>query len=420
MNMPILKVWLLQIGEPLPLDNTIKLMRTGLLAEELVCRGHEVTWWTAAFDHTSKKWQSIFEREQPVRLKQNYDIIGLKGIGYKRNISWQRYVDHRLVARDFAKKAVSQERPDVIVTSMPPHDLSHAAVTFAQKNKVPVIVDIRDPWPDAFFYGVHPLLQTGLRTALLYDFFMIKKALRKADSLIAATNPLLEWGLRYAQRQRSLSDEIFPLGYKKIRISDQKKLKDRFLSIENLLKNKFIVLYLGALSANYHNPFIVLAAAERLKEQEDVHFIIAGDGELYAPLKTAAEKLSNVTLTGWLNREEIEYVLSYAKVGVCPTTITVNQTSNKIYMYLSAGLPLISSFHGDSKEIVEQRKAGFYYEPNDLDSFVYYLRRLFQEKQLYQQMSINAARTYAELFDADKIYKAYADYVENSALAEKR
>src|SRR5688572_12390199 len=51
----IIKVWLVTAGEPLPLGKQEqRLLRAGLLARYLVAAGHEVTWWTSTFDHTSK------------------------------------------------------------------------------------------------------------------------------------------------------------------------------------------------------------------------------------------------------------------------------------------------------------------------------------------------------------------------------
>lgn len=46
-----MNIWLIQIGEILPLEEKAKKMRTALLADKLVERGYSVLWWTSAFDH---------------------------------------------------------------------------------------------------------------------------------------------------------------------------------------------------------------------------------------------------------------------------------------------------------------------------------------------------------------------------------
>lgn len=39
-----LNVWLVQTGEPLPLKGNVRKMRTGLIADKLLERGHSVYW----------------------------------------------------------------------------------------------------------------------------------------------------------------------------------------------------------------------------------------------------------------------------------------------------------------------------------------------------------------------------------------
>ena len=51
-----MNVWLVTIGEQLPIKQGIRKLRTAYLAEELIERGHTITWWTSAFDHLKKKW----------------------------------------------------------------------------------------------------------------------------------------------------------------------------------------------------------------------------------------------------------------------------------------------------------------------------------------------------------------------------
>jgi len=52
-----MRVWLLTIGEPVPLGAGARdrLHRTGAFARYLVSRGHQVVWWTSAFDHFRKQ-----------------------------------------------------------------------------------------------------------------------------------------------------------------------------------------------------------------------------------------------------------------------------------------------------------------------------------------------------------------------------
>ena len=96
-----MNIWLIQIAEPLPISNDVRKMRTSMLADELIRRRHEVTWWTSAFDHFEKSW--LFNKEKELEYEDNFRIQLLKGIGYRKNVSIRRIIDHRLIARKFQK-----------------------------------------------------------------------------------------------------------------------------------------------------------------------------------------------------------------------------------------------------------------------------------------------------------------------------
>ncbi|MDI6891113.1 MAG: glycosyltransferase family 4 protein [Thermodesulfovibrionales bacterium] len=303
-------------------------------------------------------------------------------------------------------------KPNIIVASMPPHDLAYEAVMLAKKNNIPILVDIRDPWPDIFLDHVPTRLKNFVKILLYKDFRMIKKTMQMADGLIAATNAFLQWGLRYTQRQRTWKDRVFYLGYKKNKGLNNPEVPEKFSNLIEDLENKFNIFFVGTISRSYHNPFVLLEAAEELSEHDNIHFIIAGDGELFEELKKKTENYSNVTLTGWINQQEIELWLEYSKIGVCPATKNVALPTNKAFAYISAGLPVISAFQGDLKDIIEKYQIGLYYPPNDVDALVSCIKRLYEDKDLYAKMSSNAKRVFDEMFDADKIYEEYADHIE--------
>lgn len=401
-----MNIWLIQTGEPLPLKNDVKKMRSAILADKLTNRGHNILWWTSAFDHFKKDW--IFNKDTEIELKEGLKLFALKGFGYKRNVSFSRIIDHRIVARKFRKFAQNKIRPDIIIASMPPHDLAYEVVKFGARNNVPVLVDIRDPWPDIFLDNVHSMLRLFIKMFLCKDFHMIKKTMQKADGLIAVANTLLEWGLLYAKRKKIYTDKVFYLGCKRIINTQSKsymisKLVDR-------LTNKFVITFVGTF-ANYHNPSILVDCAAKLNNS-NIQFVLAGDGELFAELKGKISSLNNILLTGWLDQAEINALLRLSSVGVCPTTQNIDLFPNKAFAYLSAGLPVISAFQGDLRDIIEKYQIGFYYPPNDIDALTNCIKKLYNDRNLYKKMSENAHTTFNEICDADKIYDEYARHIE--------
>jgi len=75
------------------------------------------------------------------------------------------------------------------------------------------------------------------------------------------------------------------------------------------------VLFAGRLAPEKNVP-AVLEAARRLK---DIEFVIAGDGPLRASVKKESASLPNITMTGWLNREELLKAMDEANVLLLPS-----------------------------------------------------------------------------------------------------
>jgi glycosyltransferase involved in cell wall biosynthesis len=410
-----MKIWLIQIGEALPVNVKIRKLRTAYLADKLIQRGHNVLWWASAFDHFGKRW--LYDHDKEVTLHQRLTIKALKGTGYKKNVSLTRYIDHRIIARKFKKSITSVQKPDIIVASLPSYDLAYYATAFAQENSIPILADIRDQWPDIFVEQVPAFFRSIVRIALQKDFKMTKRALKAATGIISMSTNILQWGLQYAERERTQQDRVFYLGYN--RGSASERQTGRIAAILKDIKDKFVVTFIGTFG-EYHNPSILIKCANILENTNHIHFVLAGDGQLMPKLKKLSSHLPNVTLTGWLNKGEIDAVLTRSNIGVCTANQTAYFFPNKAFAYFSAGLPVVSAFEGDLRELIRKQRLGLYYSPNDVDSLASCIKRLYEDPQLYIKMSENAQKIFNEMFDANKIYDEYAKHVESVADAYSR
>lgn len=410
-----MNIWLIQSGETLPLTESVKKMRTALLAEELVHRGHTVVWWASAFDHFQKRW--LFDEDAEVALGPQYSIVALKGRKYTSNISLRRFLDHRTIARKFRRRAALRPRPDVVVAATPPHDLAYEAVRYAKAHGIPAVVDIRDEWPDLFLNVLPKIARPAWRVFLARDFRMIRSALAGAAGLVAMMDSLLTWGLAYARRERGPDDRVFYLGGKKKPLPDRepavRAAASPKLAFLDALGGKFIVAFIGTFVRN-NDPSILVECARRLADRP-VHFVLAGDGDLRPRIEARAAGLPNVTFPGWLDEAEIDALLARSQAGVSPTSQVREAFPNKVFSYAAAGLPVFTAFQGSLRELLAAREFGFYFPPGDAEALAAGLDSLLENKALYAKMAANSRRVFDELFDADKIYAEYADYVEHMA-----
>lgn len=399
------------------MDTKNRAMRTNLLAEKLVTRGHQVLWWTSAFSHYTKSWES--QKDGITVISPKYRLYHLKGLGYSKHFSIRRYLDHRVIAKKFKFHASTCAKPDLMLVSSPPHDLAYQAVCFAKKHDIPVLVDIRDPWPDSFAQHLPGVWKHFGNALLFFDRRMMKGALCNATGITAVTQSLLQFGLNYANRKQGKLDRVFYNGYRKESETESTLKPELELLIKSMQQhNPFVVLFIGTFS-HTHNPEILIECARKLAHH-NILFISAGSGEYFQTLKHKKGNLKNVVFPGWVDKCEIEALLEHANIGICPTDFSMNIIPNKALMYLSAGLPVVSSFEGDLKQMLREHDAGFYFAPGDLDALIQRILLLYQTPKRCQEMSENAKRLYQKTFNPELIYSQYAAYLEsmNTVLEE--
>lgn len=128
------------------------------------------------------------------------------------------------------------------------------------------------------------------------------------------------------------------------------------------LKDRFVVLYAGniGLSQGLEN---VLAAAEELAEQPDIHFLFVGDGpgreELIA--QAQSHRLRNVQFVPFQPRDRLPEVLGSADVSlvILRKRIGTGSLPSKTFSILASGRPIIASIDQQSEtwDLIQDRKS---------------------------------------------------------------
>jgi glycosyltransferase involved in cell wall biosynthesis len=404
----MLNVWLVTIGEPLPLDAGVRKLRTGIVSDHLISKGHKVRWWVSAFEHQRKKM--MFDRDQEVFPSDGLILNVLHGCGYDRNISLKRLVDHRIIAGKFRRIAPNCTAPDIIVAAMPCYHLAYEAVRYARERNIPIVVDVRDLWPDIFVGIFESAVLKTLAKVLLYDEYRrLRYLLKHTDSILAMSKGVLQWALHQAHRTPGNLDRVFHLGYNRSR--GGKVESPGWLSGR---EGERVVVYVGTFGASYELPLLV-SAARRFHNagRKDVCFVLAGTGEQEETLRQAISDLPNVVMPGWISTDEIAGLLRRAWLGVIPCRSVVDAMPNKTFEYLSADLPVVSSLEGEMAETIERHAMGLNYRPGDEKGLYQALKTIIDDAALRERMSTNAGCFFYEHGDADKIYDDYAGHIES-------
>lgn len=411
-------VWLITVGEPLPIDNSRnRLLRTGILANLLVEKGHTVTWWTSTFIHTQKVQR--FHRDTCIHLNEIFDIILLHSICYEKNISVRRIVNQQHIAKKFSRKAPLQKKPDVILCSFPTIELSLAATQYGLRNNIPVVLDVRDLWPDIFI-DLAPKNLRWLARGVLHHFFKhTETAFRQCTAITGVSEGYLKWGLSYANREKSENDAVFPLGYQKPSIPEEecKKAKNSLLN-QGIDPSKLICWFVGIFGKTYDLGPVIIAARELdLQGFDRIQFVFSGQGDKFSEWFDKAKGLKNVVFTGWVNTEQLAYLMRVADIGLMTYAKGAPQgLPNKIFEYLCAGIPVLSSLKGETESLLKDNNCGLTYEAGNSISFINALSILTSNKTIRKEMGSNGLRLFENNYSADIIYSQMIRFLERQCL----
>lgn len=401
-----LNIWILQDGEQLPLDAGAKPMRSWRLGEELSKRGHCVTWWSSNFDHMKKKPLSTGDYIYPIA--ENFTLKLLDCGTYSKNISLSRILHHKKMGVRFSQESEKMEKPDVIVASHPIIEFSYEAVKYGKKNNVPVIVDVRDIWPDSF-KDYFPKIFSPI-----IDFFtkeMHQKAqfaFSNADSVVSMSEDTLQWALKKTCLPKFKDSKVFFLSCEKNRSSENIPEKFRFLNDQ--IQNKIIVSFIGTFGNTYDLKTICNAAKILKTSQRNILFILAGSGEKFHSIKMMTQNEENIVLPGWLDKTEASYLFSISHIGLVPIkNVTI---PNKFVEIISSYIPVLSSGRGQIVDIIEKNNIGRSYKSGDVNSFVENLNLIISNKK-YIEMKENSRNLFNQFFDSRVVYNAYANYIED-------
>ncbi len=405
-----MKIWTIKEGEPLPIPETPgRQMRCGIVSEMLAQRGHDVTWWTSDFFHQTKL--RLRDRESVVDFSENYRLHMLhpKTV-YSRNVSLARIRYSRQLGKEFRRAAAQAEKPDVIVCSYPLIDLAYEAVTFGKENHIPVIVDIRDLWPDIIWERFKGPVGSAVKVLCSPLTRRAEYAIDNCTALLGIVPKSMEFAKSHGRTPGEF-DGIYYLAYQEKTFSPEATAAaEQYWRERKLSKDDFIVCWLGVISTKRTDFCMV---ADVIAEHPEAKFVICGDGPSKEELENKYKDNDNIIFTGFIDHVYLETLMKLASVGVVPIRNTpdfTNTINNKIIEYMAGSLCVGTTLSGLQKRIVEENELGFWFESRE--GFAEWLERLMKDPALLQKLRINARHYYEENFRAEEVYGKYCELVE--------
>lgn len=161
------------------------------------------------------------------------------------------------------------------------------------------------------------------------------------------------------------------------------------------LENKFIVLYSGNIGYT-HDLEILIHAANGMKTNHDVHFLIIGEGGKKTALQQMANDmhLSNVTFSGYLPKNELKYSLSAASLGVVTLTPATAKVSvpSKTYNLLAYGVPIlnIAPHNSELSHLITKNGCGSTFSSDSIQSIIDFISICMTDSNFLNTLRHNA------------------------------
>ncbi|MBC8152749.1 MAG: glycosyltransferase family 4 protein [Bacteroidetes bacterium] len=306
----------------------------------------------------------------------------------------------------------ANQRYDVVIVTSPPLLIGLLGVWLARLSRAPLILEVRDLWPDApVQLGVltHPLLvQIAYRLeAYLY---------RRAQHIVVLTE-----------------------GYRDVLINQKKVAPARITVIPNAadfaltdaithhfdcnafrqrhaMVDGFWIVYAGA-HGLVNRLSTVLDAAGNLADTP-ARFLFIGDGTEKLTLQNEVRRrgLKNVRFVDKLPKQDVIPFLLAADVGLTTAPrLPIFRTvlTNKLFDYFSCRLPVLTMLDGESRRLVEAADAGLFVEPENAEALVWAIQYYLNHPQLIRQHGENGYRYAQRHFDRRRLAQQYVTILSN-------
>ena len=332
-----------------------------LLMKELARMGHKVTIITSDSNHLAKPplmtMAYFFQEVDGIQLCWVHTMKYAAAKSMRRILSWLHF-EWRLLLMPNHKFL----KPDVVVVSSLSILTILNGLLWKRRYKCRLIFEVRDIWPltiveEGGFKPWNPfVLVLGLVEYVGYKY---------ADAIVGTMPNLGEHVCKILGYPKAT--HCIPMGVDNSTLGSLEELPQNYVE-QNFPKNKFIVAHIGSIGiTNALDTF--LECAQNMKDHDEVHFLIVGDGDLRNGYIEKYKHLDNLTFAPRVSKSMVQLVLTrcdllYFSVHVSKVW-RYGQSLNKVIDYMMSGKPILASYSG-YESMINEANCGVYVEAGNV------------------------------------------------------
>ena len=380
--------------------------RTSVLAQEMAKRGHQCTALTSFPNYPFGKVYTGYKQRLWNRTQiEGVDVVRVPMVPDHSRSAKRRALSYLSFGFSSALLgAFLTKKPDLIWIHHPPPTTGLAGCIIAKLKRVPYVYEIHDLWPET-------LMSTGMvkESWVTRAIASVCRFLERGASAIVVTSPGMKSHL-VAQGVDASKVHVVPQWVDEVALAP--RAKDIAFAESKGLAGKFNVVFAGNIGAAQGLDTLV-EAAELLKEDDRIQFVLIGDGVEKQRLVESVESksLSNVRFVDQVPREALSSYFAHADALLLLLKqdplfrITI---PSKTQTYLFAGRPILCGVEGDAAEVVKASRAGICFPPNAPEALALaVINLLAMSPEERDQMGAAGRRAYEGHFSVTNAVEEY-------------
>ncbi len=375
------------------------------LALGLKERGHDITVFTGVPDYPGGKFYAgygIFKRRtedyQGVRVVR-FPLIP-RGQGKSLNLVFN-YLSSIIFSCLVAPFYCRGKYDLIFVFDTSPVTIALPAILLKKIKSAPLFMWILDLWPES-------LSATGAVTspkALNVVRGLVRFIYKNCDKLLISSRGFqgsIEETGGYSGKPVYFPNWVEPEYLVELTDNTSQQLPD--------LPSGFVVMFAGNIGAAQDFETII-SAAEKLREHEDIHWVILGDGRKADWVRDQVKEKRLDSQFHMLGRFPAELMPSFFRRADALLLTLKNDpifaltVPGKLQSYMASGVPIVAAVNGEGAQLVKESGAGIYcsaQSPGELSEKVLQLYRMSPEER--KEIGANGLRYCSENFERNALF----------------
>ena len=182
-------------------------------------------------------------------------------------------------------------------------------------------------------------------------------------------------------------------------------------------RDKFHVVYAGNLG-NAQNIDVIIDTAAKLRDREDIEFVIFGSGGSEAEIKSriSKESLHNVKMFPLQPAEMVSFVYSLGDLCIvsCKAGFGGSAMPSKTWSILSTGRPVLANFdEGELKQLLETNNCGIFTKAGDAEGMANAIVEACKHKEHCDEMGRNGREFVLKNLTKEVGTQKYVDVIKS-------